>query len=273
MDEVKYVSGETRIYAIVGHPIAQARSPEMVTAELVKRGHNAVLVPIDVMPADFERTLPGLMRVQNLDGLIFTIPFKQSAATLADELGTQAREVGAINAMTRDRNGKWVGDIFDGIGCVEAFRRHDLHFEGRRVMLIGAGGAGRAIGVAIAHHGPRSITVYDIDEQRAVHLAQTIASIDPRINAGAGAPVVGNVDFLLNASPVGMLSDPRAPIEARQIPSEVVVFDAIVKPEITKLLAIAQQSGCRVIFGREMMRGQIAKIVDYFEQGGKAKVS
>ncbi|HXW19594.1 MAG TPA: hypothetical protein VEK35_03730 [Roseiarcus sp.] len=269
MDEVKYVSGETRLYAIVGHPIQQVRSPEMVTAELVKRGHNAVLIPIDVLPADFERTLAGLMRVQNLDGLIFTIPFKRSALSLAHELGAQARQVGAINAMTQDRRGKWVGDIFDGIGCVEAFRRHNLEFKGRRVMLIGAGGAGRAIGVAIAHQGPSSIRIYDIDEQRAVDLARTIASVDPKISAVVGTPDVGNVDFLLNASPVGMLSDPRAPIEARQIPSEVVVFDAIVKPEITKLLAIAQQSGCRTILGREMMRGQIAKIVDYFERGGK----
>ncbi|HYC25391.1 MAG TPA: shikimate dehydrogenase, partial [Roseiarcus sp.] len=139
MDEVEFVSGETRIYAIVGHPIEQVRSPEMVTAELVKRGHNAILIPIDVLPVDFERTVGGLTRVQNLDGLIFTIPFKQRACALADELGRQARTVGAINAMGRDRNGKWFGDIFDGIGCLEAFRNHNLQFKNQRVMLIGAG--------------------------------------------------------------------------------------------------------------------------------------
>jgi shikimate dehydrogenase len=265
MDEVKYVSGETRIYAIVGHPIEQVRSPEMVTAELVKRGHNAILIPIDVLPVDFERTVGGLTRVQNLDGLIFTIPFKQRACALADELGRQARTVGAINAMARDRNGKWFGDIFDGIGCLEAFRNHDLQFKNQRVMLIGAGGAGRAIGVAVAYEGPAAITIYDIDERRAAHLSETVATIDPKIRLSVRTPVVENIDILLNASPVGMLSDPRAPIDPPQIPSDVVVFDAIVKPEITKLLAIAQQSGCRTIFGREMMRGQIAKIVDYFE--------
>ena len=128
MDEVLYINGETRIFGIVGHPIAQVRSPEMVTAELVRRGHNAILIPIDVLPGDFDACLAQLMRVANLDGLIFTIPFKQAACRLASALGEQARNVGAINALARGREG-WVGEVFDGLGCVEAFRR--------------AGGAGR----------------------------------------------------------------------------------------------------------------------------------
>src|SRR5271170_2008541 len=271
MDEVKYVSGETRIFAIVGHPIEQVRSPEMITAELVRRGHNAILIPIDVLPGDFERTVTGLMRVRNLDGLIFTIPFKQAACALAGVLGDQAVKVAAVNAMARNRDGDWVGDIFDGIGCVEAFRNRNLTFEDRRVMLIGAGGAGRAIAVAVAQQRPRAIKIFDIEGKRATDLVETIAAIDPRIDASFGKPILDDVDILLNASPVGMLSDPRAPIEARQISSDVVVFDAIVKPELTKLLTIAQKCGCRTIFGREMMRGQIKKIVDFFEsQGGKA---
>jgi shikimate dehydrogenase len=274
MDEVKYVSGETRVFAIVGHPIEQVRSPEMVTAELVRRGHNAILIPIDVLPGDFERTVPALMQVRNLDGLIFTIPFKQAACALAGVLGDQALKVGAVNAMARNRDGDWVGDIFDGIGCVEAFRNRNLTFKDRRVMLIGAGGAGRAIAVAVAQQGPNAIKIFDIDEGRATDLVKIVGEIDPKIDASIGKPTLEDVDILLNASPVGMLSDPRAPIEAAQIPSDVVVFDAIVKPELTKLLTIAQQCGCRTIFGREMMRGQITKIVDFFESlGGKAALA
>src|SRR5271155_547968 len=98
MDEVKFVSGETRIFAIVGHPIEQVRSPEMITAEMVRRGHKAILIPLDVRPEDFERCLRQLMRVQNLDGLVFTIPFKQAACALASALGEQARGRRAGNA-------------------------------------------------------------------------------------------------------------------------------------------------------------------------------
>src|ERR1700743_1115258 len=98
MDEVDYISGETRLFAIVGHPIQQVGSPEMVTAELKSRGWNAILVPFDILPEDFDSTAPRLMRMPNLEGLIFTIPFKQSACSLVSELGTQAKQVGAINA-------------------------------------------------------------------------------------------------------------------------------------------------------------------------------
>src|ERR1700723_1840599 len=97
MDEVDYINGETRVFGIVGHPIAQVRSPEMVTAELVRRGRNAILIPIDVLPEDFDACLGQLMRVANLDGLIFTIPYKQAACRLASSLGAQARRGGADN--------------------------------------------------------------------------------------------------------------------------------------------------------------------------------
>jgi shikimate dehydrogenase len=270
MDEVGYVSGQTRLFGIVGHPIAQVRSPEMVTAELVGRGLNAVLVPLHVLPQDFEPCLRSLKRLQNLDGLIFTTPFKQTALALADELTVQAREVGAINALACREDGTWIGDIFDGLGCVEAFRRRDYPLAGRAIMLIGAGGAGRAIAIAIAHVGPRALRIFDIEPERARRLADEVAAIDPTIEVSVGEPSVEGIDILLNASPVGMLSDPRMPIEATRLPAELIVFDAIVKPEPTKLLALARESGCRTVMGREMMRGQISKIVDFYQlQNGK----
>lgn len=269
MEEVDYISGETRIFAIVGHPIQQVRSPEMVTAELKRRGLNAILAPFDILPEDFERSLQQLLRMQNLDGLIFTIPFKQAACALIAELGAQAQKVGAINAAVRASDGRWVGDIFDGVGCVEAFKRRGVSFEGRRVQLIGAGGAGRAIGVAVANCGPRAIRIYDLERDRAESLAQIVASMAPGLDVQLGKPQVNDVDIMINASPVGMLNDPRAPLDAQEIPSRVVVFDAIVKPEMTQLLKMAQRDGCQTIFGREMMRGQISKIVDYFQARGE----
>jgi len=263
-DEVDFISGRTRIYGIVGDPIEQVRSPEMISAEFASRGLDALMIPIHVLPADFDGCLAQLMRVQNLDGLVFTIPYKRAAVTLADELGAHARATGAINALARRSQGRWAGDIFDGMGCVEAFRRRGYAMAGRRLMLIGAGGAGAAIGVAIAHEHPRSMRLYDIDPKRAADLAASIRGVDSSIDVSVGAPVTTDIDILLNASPVGMLTDPRMPVDVSSIAPEVIVFDAIVKPEPTKLLALAHDRGCRTVFGREMMRGQISKIVDFF---------
>ena len=265
MDEVDYVTGETRIFPIIGHPIEQVRSPEMITAEMVRRGHKAILIPLDVLPEDFETSLSALMRAQNLDGLVFTIPFKQRACALASELGAQARTVGAVNVLARGRNDRWFGDIFDGLGCVEAFRRREIAFKDKHVMLIGAGGAGRAIAAAVAHQGPRALRIFDVERARAMQVVEDVLKIDGRIEAANGEPTVEGVDILINATPVGMLTDLRMPIEVNAIPSAVVVFDAIVKPERTKLLDLAEKCGCRTIRGREMMHGQISKVVDYFE--------
>lgn len=262
-DQVDYISGSTRLFGIVGDPIEQVRSPEMVTAEFVRRGLDAIMVPVHVAADDFERCLPALMAIRNLDGLVFTVPFKARACALAAELDEQARLVGAINALARRPAGGWVGGIFDGQGCVEAFRRRGLGFAGQRVMLIGAGGAGSAIAVAVAFEGPRALRLYDVDAGRAAALAAKVRDVDPAIAVTVGEPTVEAVDILMNASPVGMLGDPRRPIEA-DLPSPLVVFDAVVKPEQTPLLAAAEAAGCQIVRGREMMRGQISRIVDFF---------
>lgn len=262
-DQVDYISGRTRLFGIVGHPIEQVRSPEMFTAEFRRRALDAILVPLHVLPEDFEALLPQLLRLSNLDGVIFTIPYKLRACALADRLGEQARIVGAINALGR-RPGGWRGDIFDGIGCVEAFRRRGIPLIGRRALLLGAGGAGSAIGVALASERPASLRVYDVDATRAEALAARIGRAFPGLTVSAGAPQLDGIDILLNATPSGMLDDARLPIAITSLPGAMTVFDAIVKPETTPLLALAERCGCTTVRGREMMRGQIARIVDFF---------
>ena len=98
-DSPAAISGETRLFAIVGYPIEQVRSPEAVTAELRRRGRDALLVPVEIAPVEFEPVTRAMMRVRNLDGLVFTVPFKAAARALADDIGPHARAVGAINAL------------------------------------------------------------------------------------------------------------------------------------------------------------------------------
>jgi len=263
MDEVNYVSGRHRVYGIVGHPIEQVRSPETVTAEFVKAGHEGILVPLHVLPDDFECTVAGLLRMPNLGGLIFTVPYKQRAVALANSLGRNAQVVGAINVIARDGTGGWKGEMFDGVGCVEGFRRRGIAFKGKRVTLISLGGAGSALAVAIAHEAPAALRLSDIDAAKAERVALRLRHINPHIDIDVGAPSLEDRDILLNATPVGMLGDPRLPIAADRLPQALTVFDAIVKPDTTPLLKLAEASGCTIVRGREMMAGQMWRIAEY----------
>jgi len=262
-DDAPFVSGRTRLFAIIGHPIEQVGSPAMFTGEFLRRNAEALLVPLHVLPDDFEDTMRQLLRVPNLDGLVFTIPYKQRAVAFADHVGAQGKAAGAINGLARRADG-WHGDMFDGLGCVEAFRQHGIAIAGKRLQLIGAGGAGSAIGVAMAYEKPASIRVTDVDTARAEQLAARIRNVSSATTVSVGPARVDDVDILLNASPVGMLTDARMPVDVAAIESRVVVFDAIVKPDVTPLIGAAKARGCAVIRGREMMRGQMSRMVDFF---------
>jgi shikimate dehydrogenase len=112
------------------------------------------------------------------------------------------------------------------------------------------------------------LRIHDIDADRARVLAAKVAHAHPGVEVTAGAPVIAGADVLVNASPVGMLADARLPIEVASLPRALVVLDAIVKPERTPLIALAERCGCTAVYGREMMRGQIAQMVDFFVSGG-----
>lgn len=264
MNQVDFVNGKTRVYGIVGDPIEQVRSPEMVTWEMQKRDHNAVLIPMHIARDEFDTVMPQIMRMRNLDGLIFTIPFKAQAIALAKTLGPQASQIGAINALKKHSNGAWSGEIFDGIGCVEAFKQRGITLQDKRLQLIGLGGAGSAICVALAYEKPKLLRLFDINAQTTERMAKMVNTISPQTVVEVGLPLAEGIDILLNASPVGMLSDARLPLAVQQFKKELIVFDAIVMPENTPLLSLAQDCGCQVVRGREMMLGQISKIVDYF---------
>jgi shikimate dehydrogenase len=236
----------------------------MVTWKFHQRPYNAVMIPIHIAQNDFDDVIQDIMRIRNLDGLIFTIPYKVKALGLAKTLGPQASLVQAINAIKRQSNGEWCGEIFDGLGCVEAFKRRGISLTKKRIQLIGLGGAGSAICVAVAHEHPSLMRLFDLNERCTEQMVKMIKQISPQTVIEVGTPHCDDIDVLMNASPVGMLSDARLPLAVETFKKDLVVFDAIVMPEITPLLKLAQDCGCEVVKGREMMLGQISKLVDYF---------
>jgi shikimate dehydrogenase len=260
---VDFVSGRTRLYGIVGHPIGQARSPATVTYELRRRGQDAVLVPLDIAPADFDTVLPQLMKLGNLDGLVVTVPHKGRVAAHVKRVGPMAAVCRAASVLARCRDDQWVAEMFDGVGCVTAIENRRVCVAGRRVQLLGAGGAGSAIAAELARKGVGALRIVEPNAARGEDLVRSLRETYGEIQVSLGTSNLHDIDILINASPIGMLDEHASPLGDVTIPSQVVVMDAIMDPERTKLLRTAEASGCVCVYGREMLDSQISRACDF----------
>jgi shikimate dehydrogenase len=261
------ITGTTRLYAILGDPLARARSPERFNAIFAERGIDAVMVPAEVDAAGFDAAVAGFKTLRNCDGLIITMPHKHAMCAHVDELRDNGRLVGAINAARRLPDGRWVGDMFDGLGYLGALRNRGIDPAAKRVHLIGAGGVARAMGMALAQAGVASLTLRDLDARRAQGLAKSIRAAFPKVKAEALPADRYDVDILANATPLGLRDGDPLPCDPARIPSRTIVTDVIPKPDITPLLAAAQARGCTVVTGREMVEGQAGMVAAFLGLG------
>lgn len=257
----KIVDGSTQMLGIVGDPIRQVRAPEIWSALFRANGFNAICVPFHVKPAELEAFLAGLRTVQNLMGLIVTIPHKPAAVHHVDALTDRAQRVQSVNLMRRDADGRWTGDIVDGVGFVKGLLSSGQRVEGRRALVVGSGGVGTAIAFAIAEAKAASVHVADIAADRANNLARRLeAAGTPSGTATASAK---GFDLVVNASPIGMKADDPLPIDCTDLASDALVGDVVVHPQITPLLAEARRRGCHVQSGTVMMDHQLTAMGEF----------
>lgn len=264
------IDGATRLYAIIGDPVAQVRSPQVFNPILARAGRNAVLVPCHVLPDRFEEAVRGLMALGNLDGIVVTVPYKVRALGIADRVLPVGRQVGAVNALRREPDGTWSADMFDGRGLTRGLAGLGLAVEGVRAMVIGAGGAGSAVAVALAEAGAAALTLFDVDGVKADALAVRVREAYPACAVRVGEPAAAGHGMLVNATPVGMAPEDGLPADLGPLPSDLLVVDVIMKPEVTPLMRHAQACGCRVIGGRTMLDGQAEELADFLRMRAPA---
>jgi shikimate dehydrogenase len=261
------VDGATRLYGIIGDPIVQVRSPEVLTARFRAAGRNAILVPLHIRPDCFDQSIAGIMTVANLDGIVVTVPYKARILPFVHRVLPTAQQVGAVNAMRREADGNWTGDMFDGRGLVRGLRGEGVEVSGCRAMLMGAGGAGSAVAFALAEAGAAALTLWDIDGRKAGDLAVRISHAFPACSVQVAAPATEAVDMIINATPVGMAPNDGMPSELGTIDKRILVIDVIMKPAMTPLLLHARECGCRTIGGRVMLEGQSDEVMRFFGVG------
>ena len=257
------ITGNTRLYAILGDPLANARSPEGINALFADRGLDAVLVPAEVDAAGFDAAVVGFKSLRNCRGLILTMPHKQAMLKHVDLLRDNGRLIGAVNAARRLEDGRWEGDMFDGLGYVGALRARGIEPAGKRVHMMGAGGVARAMVLALAEAGVTSVTLRDLDAQRALDLAHAATAAFPRLLAEAVTEDRFDCDILANATPLGLRDGDPLPCDPSRIATRTVVSDVIPKPAITPLLAAAQARGCMAVTGADMVEGQAGLVADF----------
>ena len=248
---------DQRIFGIIGDPIKQVKSPTIFREYFRLHGINAVMVPLHVGAAEFQRVLKGLRGVKNFAGAVITIPHKYDAYSMAYRRGPMALATGTANVLVPYGRDQWSAEMLDGIGLINALKKCSIETAGLRTLIIGAGGAGTAIAVALQQFGRvASIGISDTNSARAEDLVAKLA------NAEIMKPDLKAYQLVVNASPVGMGSD-ETPLDVSALSSDTIVCDAIMHPPKTRFLREAEDKGCVVVEGLEMLHGQVESIIHF----------
>ncbi len=258
------ISGRTRLYGIVGDPIAQVGSPGLFNAMFQAQGIDAVMVAYHVAPDDLDEWWRGMSALRNLDGMIVTIPHKPAMSRLADRLGERGQEAGTINALKRDPEGGWIGDMMDGVACVQRLIDDARKLEGQRVLMVGTGGVGRAIAFALAHERIAALELFDVDDARMHGLSADLQSSFPDLEVTLGEPRAYDHTIVINCTPLGMRADDPMPIDPKTLNGDILAIDLVLEPEITQFLAAARALGCATLNGRAIVESNFGAIARFF---------
>jgi shikimate dehydrogenase len=259
-----HITGNTRVFMILGDPVAQVRAPELFNALFRRHGLDAVLVPARVPVADVQAYVQHAFLSPTLGGLWLTIPHKTPVWRMlqrCDRLGTVAQ---SVNAVRRAPDGALEGALFDGLGFVGGLDHLGVRCRGARVLVVGVGGAGAAIAVSLAERGVRALALHDTDVQKCKDLA-------PRITAAFGTAVLiapsadpAGFDLVVNATPLGLHPDDPLPFDPARLDAGAAVVDILMKPRPTPLLAACASRGLKAWPGLEMMIQQAPSYLDFF---------
>lgn len=261
-------SGATRVLFIVGDPIAQVKSPAGVTRLMRERGADVIVVPAHVKPADLAEWMAVVKRMPNVDGVIVTVPHKFAALTCCDDATPRARSIGAANVIRRSADGGWFGDMCDGDGYVAGLRAAGCEPQGKRALLVGAGGAGSAIAHALLDAGVSALALHEADAPRREALAAKLRAYGPQVG-NAIEPQTGSTDptgfdLVINATPMGMQPHDPLPVDVTQLGAGTFVGCVVTQPAVPPLIEAARAQGLGTMTGAGMFAAVCERMVGFY---------
>lgn len=252
------ITGKSRIIFVLADPVGHVRASAVLNEYFRSLGVDVVASPLHVAPDDLAQVIDAIRRMRNVAGFGVTIPHKVAVLPLLDGVAPRARSIGAVNFVRREADGRLCGDNLDAPGFMAGLERNNIAVKGRKVLQVGAGGAGRAVAFGLAEGGVAELRIINRDEGKARSLADAVAQHHPTVRLVVGPAPAEESDLVVNTTSLGMKPDDPLPIDVDRVGPASVVSDIIVNPPVTPLLRKAAARGAKVLGGKDMLDEQMA---------------
>lgn len=251
----------TILVGLIGWPLGHSVSPAMHNAAFQGLGLDGRYEALPVPPEEVGDLVRGL-HVRGFRGVNVTIPHKQTVMPLMDELSEAAQRIGAVNTIVVEPDGRLRGDNTDWLGFLYPLDERSFDLAGKSVLLLGAGGAARAVVYALVQRNIARLAIWNRNMDRAAELARHAAALDSsltivnsQLTIPPGRFPVVIADLIVNTTPIGMwphVDESPWPADL-SFPSRALVYDLVYRPEQTQFLRQAEAFGCSVQRGMEML--------------------
>lgn len=259
------VDANTKLYGLIAHPAHHSMSPLIHNTAFNELQINSIYMSFDVAEQTIKPVLDS-MRLMKIGGVNLSMPFKRSVVPYLDSLSDSASQLGAVNTIVNEQ-GQLKGYNTDGQGFINALTNQGISAKGKQVLVLGAGGAARAIILALINAGVRHVTVVKRNNSTFEDTKQELQSWGSQVKVISFAnhdlliKLMRTAEIIVNGTSIGMAGSRELPLtntELSELHTGQVVFDAIYFPLITPLLEIANQHGCITMNGTGMLVFQAA---------------
>lgn len=265
------ITGKTKIMFILADPVAHVVGSAIFNKHFAEAGLNVAISPLHVAPSDLATAVTAIRTFRNLAGFGVTIPHKIDIRNFIDEETQQAKLVGSVNFVRRMADGRLLGDNVDGAGFIDGLASSGISLKGKRVLQIGAGGAGRSIAFSIAAAGAAALGLYNRTEAKAAGLIQAVSATYPACETFLAGADPSDFDIIVNTTSLGMRETDPLPCDTSRFRPEMVVAEIIMTPAMTPILQAAEKAGCKISLGRSMLEAQIERVRQFMQLDTKAE--
>ncbi|MCB2108040.1 MAG: shikimate dehydrogenase [Rhodobacteraceae bacterium] len=248
------ITGKTKVAGVMGWPVGHSKSPALHNYWLSTHGIDGVYVPMAVEPARLADALQGLPAL-GFSGCNLTVPHKEAALKMVDRVTPEAERIGAINTVFVGQDSKLTGTNTDGFGFLANLKSAvpGLDPAGVKALVLGAGGAARAVCAALLDAGCRKVVIANRNQERATTLAGVLGGNAEAIAWDERHAALADTGLLINATSLGMTGQPALDIAIARLPRTGVVYDLVYAPLETPLLAAARAGGWKAVDGLGML--------------------